>query len=281
MIDLNRLIEQANELAPLPTSTVRLFKLLEDPMSNVADVAEIVAYDQALTLKLLRAANSVTGASATPVTSVAEAVLRLGAASLVTLAVASGVRPALRVAVPAYGLDEGALWRHSVAAAVAAEVLPRFCSEPAPPETFTAALLHDVGKLVMGRFLSPEILDFIQRAQRVEHLGQLEAESLILSVHHAELGGLIAQHWKLPARVVCGISHHHQPTSGADIVCDYVYVANFLAKHIEAGLDGKPFQADLDDEVLVRLGLPRSQLDGLIPAAAERYTAVSGRYHAA
>ena len=52
--------------------------------------------------------------------------------------------------------------------------------------------LHDVGKLVMGRFISPEISE-LRRAQEVERLGQLEAESLLLSVNHAELGGLIAQ----------------------------------------------------------------------------------------
>ncbi len=280
MIDLDRLISQASELAPLPNSTVRLFRLLEDPLADVSDMADIIAYDQALTLKLLRAANSAASGSATPVTTVSEAVLRLGAASMVTLAVACGARPVLRPALPAYGLDEGALWRHSVAAAVAAEVLPRFCTAPAPPETFTAALLHDVGKLVMARFLTPEVLDFLQRARASDLLIPLDAEALILGVNHAELGGLIAQHWRLPERVVHGISYHHHPEAGEAIICDYVYTANLLAKHIEAGLDGASCQAAPDADVAARLGLPSPDLAGLVESAALRYREVSGRFDA-
>ena len=64
--------------------------------------------------------------------------------------------PAMQSAIPAYSLPEGALWRHSVAAAVAVDAMQSCQRTPVPSETFTAALLHDVGKLVMGRFMSPD-----------------------------------------------------------------------------------------------------------------------------
>jgi len=151
---------------------------------------------------------------------------------------------------------------------------------PTPPETFTAALLHDVGKLVMGRFLSPEILGLIRRAQEVDHLGQLEAESLLLGANHAELGGLIAQHWQLPPRVVQGITYHHNPEQGMDVVCDLTYLANLLAKRIEAGLDGRAFELAISPDVAERLALTPEILNGLCPIAALRYAQVSRRYNA-
>jgi len=280
MIDLDHLIEQANELAPLPASTVRLAQLASDPECHLDDVAELIAFDQALSVKLLRAANSAASASVTPVGTVSEAVTRMGTARVLALAVACGARPLLQACLPAYGLNEGALWRHSVAAAVAAETAPSFCDADLPLEGFTTAILHDVGKLVMGRFLSPEILGYIRRAQEVDHLGQLEAESLLLSVHHGELGGLIAQHWQLPPRIVQGIIYHHNPEQGLDAICDFIYLANQVAKRIEAGLDGRKFDLAIEPGVMERLGLTQSKLDNLCPIAAQRYAQVCQRYNA-
>jgi putative nucleotidyltransferase with HDIG domain len=177
-------------------------------------------------------------------------------------------------------LEEGALWRHSVAAAVAAENMPRFCSIEAPPEIFTAALLHDVGKQVMGRFLGKDILSFIAQARDVDHLSQLEAERQILGVHHGELGGLIAQHWELPPRVVQGIIHHHEPNEDNDAVCYFVCVANQVAKRIEASLEARKFDFKCPPDVVARLGMSTSQLEDLCHATAAHYAQVSLRYNA-
>lgn len=280
MIDLKKLIAQANELPAFPASTVRLTQLVTNPNSNLSDVADVIAYDQALTVKVLRAANSAASASATRVTTVHGAVMRMGTAQLMALAVASGARPHLQKAIPAYGLDEGALWRHAVAAAVAAEAMPAFCSVEAPPEIFTAALLHDIGKQVMGRFLSQEILHFIAQARDVDHLSQLDAETQILGVHHGELGGIIAQHWQLPNRVVKGIAHHHDPHEDRDVVCDFVYLANLIAKRTEANLEGRTLEFACPPEVAARLGMKAGELEDLCAAAAARFAQVSLRYNA-
>ncbi len=82
-----------------------------------------------------------------------EALARLGTAQVLAIAVAAGARPHFQSKLPGYNLNDGALWDRSVAAAVAAEVAPRFCKQEIPPEGFTAALLHDVGKVLIGRYL--------------------------------------------------------------------------------------------------------------------------------
>jgi HD-like signal output (HDOD) protein len=148
------------------------------------------------------------------------------------------------------------------------------------PEAFTAALLHDLGKLIMGRFLSPEILGFIRSAMQIDHLGQLEAESLILKVNHGELGGLIAQHWHLPPRVVQGIIYHHNPLAGNDPICDLTYLADQLAKRIEAGTAGQKFELTVPSDVLENLGLSKGRMDAICPVAASRFLQVSRRYNA-
>ena len=280
IIDHNSLIEKAHELAPFPASIVRLAQIIVNPECNLADVAEVIAYDQGLTLKLLRAANSAAEGSACRVTTVKEAISRLGTSRVMSTAVASGVRPHLQKAVPAYGLDEGALWKHSVTAAVAAETVPKYCAIEAPPEAFTAALLHDVGKTVMGRFLSPEILRYISFARAVDHLSQMEAETQVLGVHHGELGGLIAQHWKLPDRVVQGIIHHHSPQDGQDIVCDLTYLANEIAHRISPVREGEIYDDASLEDVARRLGINTLQIAKLRSSTAARVAQVTQRYNA-
>ena len=92
MIDLNRLIEKTNELAPYPGITVRLVQLLVSPNCNLADAVEVIDRDPALTGELLRAANSVLNANAIRVTNVLDAINRLGASEVMSLAAASGAR---------------------------------------------------------------------------------------------------------------------------------------------------------------------------------------------
>ncbi|MBL9128851.1 MAG: HDOD domain-containing protein [Verrucomicrobiales bacterium] len=279
-MDTEELIRKVGELAPLPASTVRLTQVVTDSGCSIEDVIEVILFDQALTLKLLKAANSASSGSAEPISDARFAVCRLGTAQVLTLAVASGAKSHLQARLAAYGLEEGALWRHSVAAAVGAEVIPRFCGVELPPETFTAALLHDVGKLVLSRFASPEVARELAETRDEPSEVRLEAERNLLGTDHADLGGRVASHWSLPPRVIKGIVHHHEPQYGRDPICDATYLANHIAKSIEAGLDGKSFDEAPDPCVLARLQFKDRDLDRLWTVAVSRYAQVKLHYQA-
>ena len=194
---------------------------------------------------------------------------RLGGARVLSLTISANTSKLLKRDARAYGLNEGELWLHSVAAATAAETLSEFARVSLPPETFTAALLHDVGKLVMSRFLDDNDLEKIHRAQTEGGLDPLAAESEILSVHHGELGGIIAQHWQLPERIVNGIIHHHTPEKGMDVICDAVYLSNIIAKRI----DKTPEQAVIEPSAdsLERLELKPAKIDAFVESAKRNF----------
>ena len=278
MIDLDALVEKAHELAPLPVSAIRLASLVASGQYDVNDVTEVVAYDPALTLRLIRSANSAVQGSSTPVTTAKDAVVRLGSAQILALAVASKARSLMKTALPEYQLDEGQLWQHSITAAIVTELLPKFCKCSIPPEAFTAALLHDIGKLVMARFLEPDILQWLKRAESEGSLSTLEAERQVLSVHHGELGGIVAQHWKMPDSIVQGIIYHHTPEETDDVVCGAVYLANNAAKVVEAKLAGGEKELKLSEKVLGQLDTTISELDELCSTAVTKYAELSARF---
>ncbi|MDA1277344.1 MAG: HDOD domain-containing protein [Verrucomicrobia bacterium] len=279
LIDIDALITQANELTALPQSTVRLAALVGAKADNASEVADVVAFDPALTFKLIRAANSAFASRSEPVTTVRDAVDRLGTAQVFALAVAASVRPHMQKKMGEYGFSDGEYWRHSVAAAVAAEVASSYCKVTVPAESFTAALLHDIGKLIMAQFLKPEILDLLKQARESGGLTPLEAETRVLQVHHGELGGIIAQHWEFPQQVVKGIIFHHQPELGLDPICDVTYMANIGAKQIQARTRGKELDLAPSDDCMERLGMSKEGFEALCIAGVERFEQVRTRYN--
>jgi HD-like signal output (HDOD) protein len=255
MPDLKALVRSVEDLEPLSPSAMRLASSVAKDEADLDEIREIVSLDPALTLRLLRAANSVANAGARPVVEIKEALLRLGTGTVLSLAISGCVRDRLMDEQSSYGLAEGALWRHSVAAALTAELLPRFTRTRVPPESVSASLLHDIGKVVLSRFLEPEVLREIHQAQLRGDQVRLEAERMVLGMHHGEVGKLIAEHWRLPEPICAAVHHHHTPELGGGRSSYVACLANAVAQGIEC-TDGMLGTASMDaDRVHAELGL--------------------------
>jgi HD-like signal output (HDOD) protein len=159
---------------------------------------------------------------------------------------------------------------------LAAELLVRRSPARPPLETATAALLHDVGKLVMARFLDDDLLRTLQLAAD-EGVARRRAELDVLGVDHAELGGLIAQTWQLPPSLVRGIGYHHDPVLGGEPICFAVHLADVIAKVVGSGLEDNP---DLETYAtsVAELGLRPDDVDQLCRLVDERFVEVCRRF---
>jgi HD-like signal output (HDOD) protein len=276
VIDLDAMAQAASQLEPLPTSSTRLAALVCSGTPELGQVVEIVQYDEALTASLLRSANSSWSSSRNEIKTVRDAVIRLGASPVLALTLGMNVRRHLGDALPQYGLSEGELWRHSVAASLGAELLaPRAARRP-PPETATAALLHDVGKLVMARFLDPSLLEELHEHE-ARGASRIDAEAAVLGIDHAELGGLIARSWALPETLVRGIREHGRPRPGRDVLVHAVYLADALAKAVSAGPDDNTDPGALARSV-AELGLTATELEELEGLVGKRLAEVERRF---
>jgi len=277
MIEAAALVKAAHGLDPLPATVARLASLVVRPDWSLNDAAHLVEFDPALTGRLLRLANSAAMAGLSPVNTARDAIMRVGIGPALAFAAASGLRKQLKRALPEYGLTEGQLWRHSVASALAVEPIARRARTPVPPECFTAALLHDIGKIVLARFLSPDELKWLAEARDLGG-SSLQAEMEVLGVNHAELGGQIAGHWKLPERLAAGITFHHTPDDGHDLVCDVVYLANIAAKRIGEGVVRAPDEVTVQGSSLTRLGLTPTVWEDLILTLPASFEATLAQY---
>jgi HD-like signal output (HDOD) protein len=278
MLDKEALTQAAFALDPLPATVARLAALVVREDWSVAEAAHLVEFDPALTGRLLRMANSAATAGLAPVATVRDAILRVGIGPVLAFATASGLKKQLRRALPEYGLSEGQLWRHAVASALAAELLAGQSRVTVPPEVFTAALLHDVGKIVLARFLDAEHLRALAAARKDGGASSLDAEIEVLGANHAELGGIIATHWTLPDRLAAGITHHHAPASGHDLVCDGVYLANIAAKRIGEGIVFDEAELVPEAGSLDRMGISPADWESICDELPTEFQATLSQY---
>jgi HD-like signal output (HDOD) protein len=275
MVARDVLVRYANQLEPLPPTCVRLAMLVAADEPDLKQATELVTYDPILTAKILRMANSVLLGSRRAVGTVKEAVVRLGARALFNLSMAASAQPTMEKSVPGYGIPGKRLWRHCLTAALTTEAARDCCTGTVPAFSFTAALLHDIGKLVLGRLMSPEVL--LQCGQKVNegHLEPFQAEREILSVHHGDVGGIVAQSWQLPSGIVNGITYHHSPADNADPNVLMAYLGNAVAHELE----GDPAQSEYGKKTLAaakeRLALTGAGWDKLLQGTKARLATVT------
>ena len=222
------LVSSVDALEPLPLTVIRLTEVISAGEHDIAEIVEIVSLDQALTAALLRRANSAMSGSRAPVATVREAVVRLGSGPLLSMAFAATVGNRMTAALPAYGLVEGQLWQHSVAASVTADVVRTMANAFVPAEASTAALLHDIGKVVICSVYGPQTMGMLQKAAETDHVSMLQVERQVFGADHAQIGGVVAGRWNLPETIVESITYHHDLTTDQTPIGAAVALAHSL-----------------------------------------------------
>ena len=277
VIEHQRLIDAANSLEPLPVSVTRLASLVASDDYAARDVVEVISFDPAMTALILRAANSASSGSAREVSTVHDAVVRLGGGPVLTLATNGAVRSRLKQEDPTrVGFD---MWRHSVTAALASELVKDATSFYTPAAAMTAALLHDVGKLVLAKALTPNMLNLLAQVAEAEHLTRLEAEQAVLMTDHGELGAVAAEAWQLPDAIVEAIRFHHTPSEASTPLATMVSIADGLA-HATASEDPFEMPDGVTIAAIEALGIAPGEYGDLVAATLERYELLADRFAA-
>ena len=269
MLDQVLVTKAAAGIEPLPPTVSRLASAMGREDYGLREIEQIIAYDPVLTGRLLRIANSAALSTGAPIASVRAAILKIGAGRVLSYALSGPLSKQMQRPIAGYGLGQGVLWRHLVASALAVEMLDGTTKVRVPSEAFAAALLHDLGQVVMAQFLDAKVMRLIELAKE-QGLTSREAELEILGVHQGEVGALVAQEWRLPDRIVRAIAYAGTTVNGEDILYDFVHLGHVLAGRIGeyAGMPEK--ELEILPEVAERVGLLPESVDPLLEKIEER-----------
>ncbi|MBW1702797.1 MAG: HDOD domain-containing protein [Deltaproteobacteria bacterium] len=211
---LEEIIKSIENLPPFPEVARRILELAEALDAGPNDTLDIIQYDQAITANCLRVCNSSYFGLPVKIFAIDQAVRMLGLQNIIKIVLANfkGLSP-YKKAYKGYGLNSGELWRHSVGCATLSQILLCKAGLQKDSVLFTAALLHDVGKLVLDRYVA-ENYEEITCLVKKNGLSFVEAEKGILGIDHAEAGGIIAQTWDFPLSLTNSIRNHHESMTG-------------------------------------------------------------------
>ncbi len=226
---LDSIIDKVKTLPPAPRILPELLAVLRQENATAEQVVRLILFDPALTAQVLRRCNSAHFGFAEPVQDLHPAVMRIGMGEIYRIVASVVGERTLGSAQQAYGIRQGELWTHCAVTAVAAKTIAH---ELGGDESivFTAALLHDIGKLVLSTAMA-ETFDKVVAETEKSQVSFIEAEKSILGVEHAEIGGRLLQRWNFPDNLVRAVRHHHDPALAkpAEQLAAYVHLGDVLA----------------------------------------------------
>lgn len=246
------IVREIDELPQFPENIVYLQKLINDPDSEITDIARQISMDPSLTADLLKIVNSASYPLPKRVDNIVEAVKMVGIRALQNLLYSYGTLSLL---------DGGQkwLWNHSYRTAFFAYQLARNrkVKKDALDDAYVGGILHDMGKIVFSH-VHPQLLDKISSFCVDRGIERNFIEDLSAGLNHSEIGAMIAKKWNFPTVLVEAIRWHHEPTECPDAYADVVntvYLANALC-----GLEsGKITYDQIRPEILNDFGIKSEQ----------------------
>lgn len=261
---IENILRSIKKLPAFPMTIQRVIELLRDDDYSVNEVANVIKYDQAIAANILKISNSAYFGSRQRIKTIPDAVVHLGQKQLIRAVQTAGVSRYFNKDTKGYGMKSRELWEHSVAVALMSQILCRQFYRREDAVLYTAALIHDIGKLVMGEYVheaSEQIFDLVSQ----EGLSFLEAEEKILGINHAALGGRIAEQWNFPSEICDAIAYHHRPDllqeGEENILPALIYLSDqfCLIMGIDGGMDGLAHRGISD--VIKKFGLREVDLE--------------------
>jgi HD-like signal output (HDOD) protein len=258
-------ISRSENLPVLPQIASSVIRLADDPDASARDMEKLIERDSAITAKVLRVANSsYYGLSQVP--SINRAISILGMNTVRSLVVGIAYRQIVGSKQTSKIFSKVEFWRHSVAVATAAKILAKIKMPGRAEEIYSAALMHDLGFLVMDRFI-PDELDQVICYAKDNNMPLQQAERMLNDYDHALIGGLLADRWGLKGAFKSAILYHHCPLEDTEHqqVTTLVTVADLLAHQCGFTNNAAHFAVTIDPEYLEILGVPAEQLEPIRP----------------
>lgn len=261
------LVRQLRTLPPVPKVIGKLQPMLADLNTDVNDLASVIRLERALAARVLQVSNSAYVGLGAKARSIEEAVALLGfreVRRLMTIVIGMKI---MEKPLPAYGIDAPALWKHSIACAIACEEVARFADED-PNATYALGLLHGVGMVVVNAWATMVAKDRVLKTSGFPE-DFTTAERDLLGFTNADTGAALLRRWDFPASVVEPVRAQYQPilASSHSRLAHLLFVARWVRSSVCEGC--RPAKLP-DAKSMALLGLTEEVLYQIEPLVLAR-----------
>ena len=253
-MDVDKIIADVETLKPVSHIGQKAMELVSNPEASVDDIVDVIKYDQGITANLLKTCNSTFFGLQKEITSVKQAVAYLGIEKVACLVMMGNYSGNFNEDHSGYGLEEGELWRYSVASALIAQSLAEKKNLDNISGLFTSALLKDIGKVVLNAYVEDAYEEIKAKVYNDGHTF-IEAEKAIFGIDHAELGAKVAEKWNFSSDMVEIIRNHHNPERSASsgLHLPIIYLADSICMMIGVGVGADGLAYRYQQEIVDKL----------------------------
>jgi HD-like signal output (HDOD) protein len=246
-------IVACDTLPVLPAIAIKIIELHNDDDLYAAKVSVVISQDPALSAKLLQITNSSFFPFRREVTNITQAIAILGVNLAMSVALSSALIKMLRDSESKkHAFDHERYWRKSILGALVASELGDNIAGLNRGDIYVAALMQDIGILVLSEVLGGEYSAMYNTARNHYDLVLLEQRNW--GMDHAEAGALLLKKWRLPKYIVDVVERSHCLLFDAQQLdfkqTDLVYASSLAGVVSEQWLSDVPEEEYVSDILL-------------------------------
>jgi putative nucleotidyltransferase with HDIG domain len=264
-----KILRDVKDLPPMPKVVLKAQQMMEDPDLDIKGVASLIETDQAITIKVLRLANSAYYGLSGKVSSIQHAFVVLGFKTLGQILSIASFSTFMGKSLSGYGFESEDLMRHSLAVALSSKVIADKIGSSLANEAHTAGLIHDIGKVILDKYILEKketFKAFLENEQRTF----LSAEKKIIGFDHAEIAFEICKKWNIPITMTQAIKYHHYPSSSQKDEMSYIlHLADYIATKSGGGYDSDDLLYELEEGTMNYLGIQYKDVSTIMAEVIE------------
>lgn len=259
------LIEDSVKLYSLPDIYFQIREMIRDPRYTAVDIGRVIAKDPALSMRLLRIVNSSFYGFQSRIDTISRAVTIIGIEELQNLALATSIIDSFDN-IPDDLINMTDFWIQSIHCAVIAKLLAKKAAVLHCERLFITGLLHDIGALIIYTKLPDQSRQILEsNVQNKHHLANLERQ--VLGFTRADVGGELAESWRLPISISEAIRYQFYPEKANAHKLD-AHLLN-LTIHLHDSRTRDEFLSTLPSPTLSILRLTEAKIRQVMAAAID------------
>lgn len=230
---MDEIVKEIENLPQFPENITEVQRLINDPDSEIEDIAKRINSDPSLAADLLKTVNSAQFMLPNRVSNIPDAVMLLGFRGIKNMLYSYGTEKILNMKAL-----EDDKWEHAHKVGFYSFTLARNITKKKDviDDAYLGGILHDIGLIVLQGF-RPDLVTHIRDFSQEKGLPVELLEDMAAGYNHSEIGARIAEKWNFPPALVDAIKYHHAPLqcksqNKAIVYC--IYLANCIA-NIERG----------------------------------------------
>lgn len=223
---MSQIVKEIDRLPQFPENITAIHRLINDPKSEISDIARKISTDPAMTADLLKTVNSAQFMLPNKVDNIFDAVRMLGLRGVKNMLFNYGAEKILNLQA------RKDLWDHAHRVAFYSFNLARQItrSKDIIDDAYVGGVLHDIGKIIFSA-VHPDLLEKIRKFSKSKEIAPGLFEDLSAGYNHAEIGAKISEKWNFSDSLIDAIRFHHEPSGCRPenrLIVYCVYLGNAL-----------------------------------------------------